>query len=678
MLHLARPVRHRRIAEVAAVGLPLVIAAAAIAWRVGTVVAAVVVALLAVVVVVATGWRASRIADRWLAHRLDAARVDMDDSADLLFTSIGELPPMARLQRDRLERRIAAAAPDLRPQWRSGRIAAAWLVTVLVVVAVVGVPRRPSSVILAATHEGRPVVAGIPHLIGIGVRVVPPAYTGIPARDATTLDLRAPQGSRLAWTFRFAPQPTAGDLVFADGSRVALVRAGDVWTAQRALARSILYRVVARGGAVPPLHRLDAIVDTPPVVRIVAPDRSLSLRIAEQARWPLDFEARDDYGVAPTAHLHLTVAEGEGESVKFRETVIAVRGSGSATVKRFRVAPDLAGLRFVAGSDLIAQLVVSDNRAPGPQTAQSPSLILRWPSSAGTAAGMEGVVTRALPAYFRSERQVIIDAEALLKEQTRLTPERFLARSDGIAADQRLLRLRYGQFLGEEQEGTTPPPPTADAPSPPSSFGREGETLEQFGHVHDEAEASTLLDPDVRTKLKAALDAMWQAELGLRQGAPRAALPFAYRALGFIKQVQQATRVFLARVGPDLPVVDETRRLSGKRDGLARSALPTLTLAESDLAPAAAWRALADPAGPTATQLAAFDRWARVNPTIVDPLAVAAVIDALTRDPACVRCRATLRGLVWAALPRPAPGVARRAGGDAAGRRYLDALSLAR
>jgi len=403
--------------------------------------------------------------------------------------------------------------------------------------------------------------------------------------------------------------------------------------------------------------------------------KARGVRVAGQARWPLDFEAHDDYGLSPTAQLHLTVAEGEGESIKFRETVVTVHGSGSATVKRFRVAPDLAALKFVAGSDLVAHLVVSDNRAPGPQTAQSSSLILRWPSSDGTVAGMEGVVTRALPAYFRSERQIIIDAEALVREQARLTPERFLARSDGIAADQRLLRLRYGQFLGEEQEGKTPPPTSDAAPLPSQRFGGEGETLEQFGHVHDESEAATLLDPDTRTKLKAALDAMWQAELGLHQGAPRVALPFAYRALGFIKQVQQATRIFLARVGPDLPVVDETRRLSGKRDGLVRSALPSLTLAEVDQAPAAAWRALSDPAGPTAMQLAALDRWARANPTVVDPLAVAAAIDEVTRDPACVRCRAALGGLVWAALPRPAPGVARRPRGDAAGRRYLDALS---
>ncbi len=675
MPQLVRPVRHRRLAEVAAVGAPLVAATAGIAWRTGSGVTAVVIALFGAGIVVGAGWWAGRIDDRWLTRRLDAARTDMEDSADLLFAPVGGLTPVERLQRDRLERRLAEALPDLRPAWRTRLIAAAWFFAGLVVAAVIGVGRSPLTMVLAPVHEETPVIPGVPRLVGGRLQAMPPIYTGAPARDTAALDLRAPQWSRLTWALRFAPQPASADLVFADGSHVALVRAGDIWTAQRVLARSMLYRIVPHGGAVAPLHRLDAVVDTAPVIRVIAPEHGLSVRVAGQARWPLEFEARDDYGLAPIAQLHLMVAEGEGESIKFRETVVTVHGSGSATVKRFQVSPDLAALKFVAGSDLVAHLVVSDNRAPGPQTAQSSSLILRWPSSAGTVAGMEGLVTRALPAYFRSERQIIIDAEALLKEKARLTPERFLARSDGIAADQRLLRLRYGQFLGEEQEGKTPPPTSDAAPPPSPRFGGEGATLEQFGHVHDESEAVTLLDPDTRTKLKAALDAMWQAELGLHQGAPRTALPFAYRALGFIKEVQQATRIFLARVGPDLPVVDETRRLSGKRDGLVPSALPSLTLAEVDQAPAIAWRALSDPAGPTAMQLAALDRWARANPTVVDPLAVAAAIDDVTRDPACARCRAALRGLVWAALPRPAPGVARRPRGDVAGRRYLDALS---
>jgi hypothetical protein len=51
--------------------------------------------------------------------------------------------------------------------------------------------------------------AGPPRLIGQRLRITPPAYTGLPARDAA-LSARAPVGSRLAFALRFAPNPTKG------------------------------------------------------------------------------------------------------------------------------------------------------------------------------------------------------------------------------------------------------------------------------------------------------------------------------------------------------------------------------------------------------------------------------------------------------------------------------------
>ena len=119
-------------------------------------------------------------------------------------------------------------------------------------------------------------------------------------------------------------------------------------------------------------------------------------------------------------------------------------------------------------------------------------------------------------------------------------------------------------------------------------FGREADVLEAYGHTHDHAEAATLLDPETRATLKKALDQMWQSELHLRQGHPDQALPFAYKALEYIKQVQQATRIYLARVGPELPPIDETRRLGGDRKGIAPRALGPLARPQEDDAPAPA------------------------------------------------------------------------------------------
>src|SRR5690606_29835618 len=141
------------------------------------------------------------------------------------------------------------------------------------------------------------------------------------------------------------------------------------------------------------------------------------------------------------------------------------------------------------GEDLVARLEVTDNRAPQPQLARSASVILRWPPEPVLGAeGLDGLARQVLPAYFRSQRQIIIDAEALLKERPRLASDEFERRSDLIGVDQRLLRLRYGQFLGEESEGGNALPtsdlPTRDLPAADGHGEDAGDA-----HAHDDGPA---------------------------------------------------------------------------------------------------------------------------------------------------------------------------------------------
>jgi hypothetical protein len=315
---------------------------------------------------------------------------------------------------------------------------------------------------------------------------------------------------------------------------------------------------------------------------------------------------------------------------------------------------------------------------------RGPSIILRWPSArAPESSGLTGMVNTTLPAYFRSQRQIIIDIEALLRQRRALAPDRYLSRSASIGGDQQILRGRYSQFLGGEEEGE-PDLPTADGHSagdghdhggPPSApaagFGAPEDVLASFGHPHDDSPASSL-DPETRALLKQAVDAMWESERDLKQGRPDLALPPAYRALRFIKQVQQATRIFLSRVGPELPPIDAARRMTGKRDGLA-SRIVSIDPVESADAPAtAAWVALG---GNAPVPLDALDRWVRANAARVpDALALSGAIDALRQEPGCTRCRDRLRHLLWPAMERPAGRLMRRRPADGGGARYLDAI----
>ncbi|MDH5832562.1 hypothetical protein [Luteimonas kalidii] len=739
--------RVRVALDTLAVALPLALGAGVLAWRLGGAAFAVAVAGLAVLGgVAAIAWRGRRFDRAWLVSRLDATRRDLEDSTGLLFAEAAQLRPLQRLQRARLVERLRARVlPDLRPAWSKRTLLLAWSFGAAVVALALLWPSARPPAADSAGPGAPPAVPGEPRRIEATLEVRPPAYTGIDASRSASLDARAPAGSTLRWTLRYAPQPEAVDLVFHDGRRLPLQRDGETWTATERLQGSTLYRVVplgVTGADRSSLHRLDAVPDQPPRVRVLAPERSLTLLTDPAAPWTLRFEGLDDHGVAAQARLRITRTEGTGENIRFHDHVRVLAGRGARRERRFETRLRPADFGLQRGEDLVARLEVLDNRSPQPQLARSASVILRWPPEPVLGAdGLDGLARQVLPAYFRSQRQIIIDAEALLKERPRLEAEEFERRSDAIGVDQRLLRLRYGQFLGEESEGGRALPtsdlptsdlPTSDLPAaggagaaddhphdarhdgdhedghahepaddqgdaagatpaapphdhdhadgpgaaPAAGFGDAGDVLETFGHTHDIPEAATLLDPQTRETLRAALREMWQSELHLRQAVPADALPYAYRALELIKQVQQADRIYLQRVGSQLPPIDPSRRLGGKREGIADRALPPLQAMDDDAPLAAVWQALdrAD-ADAVNTSLDALQAWVDDHrDRLDDPLAWLARIEEARQDPGCDDCRAALRGLLWSGMPRPAGGIGRRAGDGTVERRYLDAL----
>ena len=654
-------------------------------------------------------WRAWRAMDaRWLVRQLNDERA-LHDSADLLLADTAALNPLQQRLRGQLEsvvatRRTPLATPFPRRGLALSLISAAALVALSVWARWPSAPATAATP--AATVGGGTSGAAVPVVRAATLAITPPAYTGIGASRSDNLDAKAPQGSRLQWRLRLEPQATDVRLQFHDGQELVLRRDGTEWIADATLQRSRLYRVVtAPALADAPLHRLDAIADAPPQLQVVQPAQTLSAGQPGQRRWTLVFDASDDYAVAANAQLRVTVTEGSGENIRFREQVLTLGGSGSARQRRFQTTLDPSALGVGPGDDLIAQLTVADNHQPQPQATQGPALILRMPSEAEQqSSDLEGAIKKVMPAYFRSQRQIIIDAEALLKQQRTLEADAFIRRSDAIGVDQRLLRLRYGQFLGEEAEGGITPPaagdlPTADAAPTADAghahddghdhgddkaasggstpvFGSATDVLSEYGHTHDHAEAATLLDPQTRATLKAALDAMWLSEGELRQGRPQQALPHAYKALGLIKQVQQAERIYLARLGPELPPIDPTRRLGGKRDGIASRRLALPAAASAETTALQAWQQLGQPG--TEVDLAALARWLSAHEReLADPLALAAAIETLRASPACDTCRQALRAALWAALTRPPASVPRRQPADEAGRRYLHNLQEA-
>lgn len=712
--HAWQRARRRRALITLLLGLPWALAAAVLALRLaGFDIACVVgtVSLLTCAVFVTA--RARQLDRQWLQRQLDGSGAS-EDSADLLFADTTTLNPLQQRQRVHVLAMLEHAMPELRPRWPRGALALYWIAGLAIVVLAFGWPlSSPGSVPVRTPTPGSAAAAGPLRLQSTRLRIDAPAYTGQATLTQNALDAKVAADSRLSWSLRFDRAPDKAWLQFHDGRRLALSEREGQWQAQDVARMPLLYRVVSEPAlAETRLHRLDVVADRAPSVRVLEPTASLVLGTPGQRQWALRFEASDDYGVAAQATLSITTTQGSGENITFVKRSVTLAGSGEATARRFAHTLDLAALGAQPGNDVIAQLEVRDNHAPTPQTGRSSSVILRLPSAeVALGAELEGRIKKTLPAYFRSQRQIIIDAEALIRQRRSLAAEDFVKRSDAIGVDQRILRLRYGQFLGEESEGAAKPPPTSDLPTSdaptadghnddhghdhgaqagaqddhghehgstanadiPPVFGSETDVLSEYGHTHDHAEATTLLDPQTRATLKAALDQMWSAEGELRQGRPEQALPFAYKALGFIKQVQQAERIYLARVGPELPPIDESRRLGGDRAGLASRELPLAARTPPDPAIVEAWQRLGEDNG--APDLDALAAWQQRNAAYLpDALDLAAAIEQLRIEPDCGDCRQRLRAQLWRALQRPLPQAMRRSAADAMGQRYLDAL----
>jgi hypothetical protein len=177
------------------------------------------------------------------------------------------------------------------------------------------------------------------------------------------------------------------------------------------------------------------------------------------------------------------------------------------------------------------------------------------------------------PEYFRSQRQIIIETEQLLKDRDTLSVQEFNNRSNNLGIDQKLLRLRYGKFLGEESEtdiGEHHDEHDEGAHNEASDFGNAEKIINDYAHKHDNAEDATFFEPELKAQLKATLGEMWKAELQLRLNRPQAALPFEYKALRLLKDLQQKSRVYVAKTGFKATPLLPGKRLSGELDKILK------------------------------------------------------------------------------------------------------------
>lgn len=338
---------------------------------------------------------------------------------------------------------------------------------------------------------------------------------------------------------------------------------------------------------------LEVIRDNPPIISTNLKENRHEIEFEDLSKgFKLELNVEDDYGIVST-DIIMTLSRGEGEAVKFREMKQSISGiSNRLRRQQKNISLPLDTFSLEPGDELYFYFSAMDNKKPKANKGKTDVYFLSVAdTSERELVEYEGFALTNEAEYFKSQRQIIIDTEALLKEKNQITQKEFENRSNTIGADQKLLRLRYGVFLGEEFE-TTGGLGEIDHSGHDhgdlleeeedhdhdSHEGHEHESegnfsnpifnetpeLEAYVHAHDDSELSTFLDANVKAKLKEALANMWEAELFLRTYKPKEALPYEYKALKLIKEVKRASRIYVERMGFEPPPIDEEKkRLTG-------------------------------------------------------------------------------------------------------------------
>jgi hypothetical protein len=500
-------------------------------------------------------WR-HRINQQWTSW-LNAAIPSLEDSSKLL--AVDATTSIARLQQQRLQARLASVLTDDDyrniARTRAGYVILPLILSLLTAGAAAAwygkqtAPAAPPS----AMQSTKPIIDGEVYL-----RITPPAYTGVAAFETGARDIQIPQYSEVRWCVRnlTGAQPT---VELGDGQTLAIGKD----CAKLRIEDSLFWRT---RGASTTRYNIRVTPDQPPQVTIIEPTELIHLLQKDAKSVQISVNARDDYAIV-RASLHMTLARGSGENIRFSDKEVPLPQSSDPKSRTWKKQWTLTELGMEPGDELYFFVRATDNAPENPHTTQSPTYTLRLPGPEAESLDSTALPSLSKPENLRSQRQIIIDTEQLvadLQAHPNMPAATLRSRSESVAADQAALRLRYGQFLGEESNLFGDEEHEHEHEHHGSEkAGGEIAVMKEFGHAHDQEDNATIFDPQTKAVLKRALAAMWDAEKSLRAIAPKTALPPEYKALDAIKELQAAERVYLHRTSFVPPALKEEKRMTG-------------------------------------------------------------------------------------------------------------------
>ncbi len=427
-----------------------------------------------------------------------------------------------------------------------------------------GIQENATNLIAGVKHE-----TILPDISSVQVIIKPPVYTGITTRTQALFNIKAEEGAAINWRIKTTVPADTMQLIINGSAIVPLHFINDdhtLWSAEKNFRSSGFYQV-KMGNRLSELYSIDLIKDAPPVVIIQKPASYTIIDYGQPQQLAMTVSVEDDYGIKE-AVISATTTTGSGEAVKFKEQQLSFTdfSAGGRKYNLHKVL-DLPALGVKPGDELYFYVRSVDNHN---QESRSDVYMVSIPDTAQLMS-LEGLASgvNIKPEYFRSERQIIIETEQLLKDQKTLTAEAFKNKSNDLGIDQKLLRLRYSKFLGGESEGAEGEDHDHDGDhdhepaNNVADFGNAEKIMDEVSHKHDNAEDASFFDAQTKKQLMATLDEMWNAELKLRILKPQEALPFEYKALRLLKDLQEKGRSYVAKASFKTTPLKPEKRLSG-------------------------------------------------------------------------------------------------------------------
>ena len=523
-------------------------------------------------------WRWHKHVERHLVSFLNAYCAELEDSSQLLWKAE---TPIARLQQQRLWQRLETILTKERLQHMAQQLQQVgwmWRTAVLINLLLAGlvwVQSSRTTILPQASISSPP--SALAGLTDLRLKIAPPAYTGIVAFESEAKELTVPEQSVISWCL---PRISLGgelsasqEIRLSDGQtlsfKTAVQEKKDVHCITWVATESVFWT----WSGDPKLQRwnLKVKLDQAPSVEIQKPVEMLQVLSTDTKQFTMAVRVVDDYKISG-ATLHLTLARGSGENIRFSDKEVVLPQGADSRSRVWQKQWTLSELGMEAGDELYFFVRASDNAMPTPHITTSATYTVRLPSPEAKEEQTSVLPILVKPESLRSQRQIIIDTEQLvadMKANPKINPAVVRSRSETIANDQAALRRRYGRFLGEESTLFG-----EEAEGEHEEHGEHGEQHQAgeykpvdmaaaYGHAHDQAENATLFDEATKKILRKVLAAMWDAEKSLRALTPATALAPENKALDGIKQLQQADRIYLHKAAFTPPVIKEEKRLTG-------------------------------------------------------------------------------------------------------------------